>query len=99
MSLLDRLPDDLRLRVVDLLPAQDRAKLALLSKACQMLSLSSCSAFSMTWDEEERPKLFNLLDWLAQLAQHSQHTLLSLELHCTNMQQTEIMLPRKLIES
>ena len=74
MSLLDRLPDDLRLRVVDLLPTLDRAKLALLSKACRLLSLDRCSTFSLAWDECDDPILSNMLDWLAKLAQHSHHT-------------------------
>ena len=105
MSLLERLPVDLRLRVVDLLPAQDRAKLALLNKTFQVLSLDNCSAFSLAldlenwqeqWPSTEMPKVFNLLDWLAKLAQHSQHTLRSLELHFTHHVKINVTLPRKL---
>lgn len=104
MSLLDGLPDDLRLRVLHFLPPQERAKLALLSKACQLLSLDKWSAFSMTWDEgmpwtwgrgKSIPKLSNMLNWLAKLAQHSQHTLHSLELHCRVDERPDLTLPRK----
>ena len=110
MNLLNCLPDDLCLRIFDLLPVQERAKLALLSKACRLLSLDGWSVFSMSWDEDlvtfdehvctrdegKQPKLSNLLVWLARLAQHSQHTLHTLEIHCSDDREPRLTLPRKL---